>query len=502
MPSEAASRLSLGFAYLLDLEGYVWIDEIATWVEPQENGTYIIVTSDMMKTKLFHWLHDQGEGFTDGKLAGIFKMVPLLQKLARKRLNESCIAFTDGLLNCTTFKFRPFYPDYDGNKTYINKDCVRFGKYEYSAKREVSPNNPPSTSTTFWYRKSRMNELATSALPMTYAEALESSPDDCPNWLNFLDEIFVDEDGKTSEELVNVVSLMCGYILMPHLLSNKIFMLAGVTASNGKSTFLHIIKQILPEGSVIEKKFKEFASSSGPNWSKADLVAKKLVICNEESSRDVDSGLLKEFSDGMSEVEGRRLYQSPFQFRPTFTILTAFNSPPEFDKVDKGLLRRLVYIPCYAQFDGTKSVQEVVDPILAERNFILAWCIQNAKRLHEMKWKFPKESDIMERTKQEMLTEQNSVYEFVIGRYEPLPKTDETKGLTIMEIYEDYKSWCLDVGRVKPYAKRRFGQMATSDMLGKTKDSNGIRYRHCRRIYPPEPEQQDLHALFNEHMET
>jgi hypothetical protein len=503
MASRSQSELAMNVANILDLKGYVWIEEIATWIEPLDNGTFSIVATEAMKRKMFTYLHKQlGEPFTEGKLQGIFRMAPMLQTLRKNRLHETHIAFKDGLLDCDTFEFETFPEMWDKAKTYKKGDTVRFGedaensaikaqgfddrypKFSYTATKDTD-DRPPSSSLTQWSRHRGTDKVAFVVLPMTYEEALAGTDKDAPHFHKFLNDMFVDHDGVTDPGLVDNITKMLGYVLMPHMKANKIFMLAGPSASNGKSTFLSIIKNVMPDGSYLEKKFKEFASSSGQNYGKADLIAKRLVICNEESSKDVDSGLLKEFSDGLSEIQFRRLYQEPGHFLPTFKIITAFNSAPEFDKVDKGLLRRMVYIPCLAQFDGSLSFSEVTKPIYDERQHILAFMVRQAKELHNRKWKFPEETKLMQDTKTEMLTEQNSTYEFLYGRYIALPKGSTEKGIPCSAIYADYEFMCKANGRQMPFSSRKFFSMAPIELLGGSYASNGVRYRKCKTVTPP-----------------
>lgn len=483
--SKSQSHLAEGFARILDNQGTIFVEELGTWLVPNEDGTHSIVAYEKMKKTLYRYLlHEFGgdSGFSEASLTGTLRLMSVAQNLTRQRLDEDAIVFSDGWLNCDTFEFSPFPPAWETNKTYAKGDRVRQDKYVYVASNDIQDSiKPPSSDSQSWTRNIEPEHVALVALPMTYAEAMAGTDADCPKWMKFLGEVFVDENRKSDPAMIEIVSLMCGYFLMPHLKAAKIFMLSGPTAQNGKSTFLSILKGFMPKGTVIEKKFKEFASNNGNNWGKIDLIGKKVVICNEESGKDVDSGLIKEMGDGLSDIQARRLYQQPIQFRPSFCIITAFNRPPEFDHVDSGLMRRLVYIPCLNVFDGTREVTEIVREVLAEKNAILAWAIRQAKKLHERKWRFPEETTQMKIAKDTMLTHQNSVLEFVTERFRP----SETSKISVHELYNEYVDWCHIVGRTKPYAKRNFGMIANDNYLGKTVDSNGIRYRCCERIPKP-----------------
>jgi P4 family phage/plasmid primase-like protien len=475
--SMSSSQLAKNFALMLDGMGIVWIDEIATWIAPNDDGTHRVLSSDEVREMLFDYMDRADSGFTEGKMNGTFKMASLKQKLKRARLNETCIAFTDGKLNTFTFEFEPFPDEWRAGRRYEKGDRARYGRFDYSALADVNGDgDPPSGSPGKWHRLHPHASLALTRLNMTYAEAM-AAPEPV-EWLRFLSQVFVEEDGRTpSEELLSVVRPMCGYFLMPHLKGNKIFMLAGPLSFNGKSTFMKLIELLLPEGSVTARRFNEFASSRGPNWGKADLIAKRLVLCSEESSRDVDAGQIKQFADGMTPMQAERKFQQPFSFFPTFKILAAFNTPPDFTDVDRGVLRRFFYIPCNAEFDGSTSVDEIVDRVMAEKQLILAWMVREAKKLHEKKWLFPIDGKLLGEAKDTYMADQNSVIAFCREKYRIVNRPE--KGTPVTDIYRHYLEWCAENGYRQPFGKRNFGIMASKRSLGDSHVANGTRYRRA-----------------------
>jgi len=478
---KSSSKMAISFAEKLDREGYMWVEEIGTWLYPNKDGTCSPANENkMMKDCFNHMSKQRNEGFTEGMLKGTFKMATMLQEMNFARLNETHLAFEDGKLDCHSFEFRKFPGAWEENISYTKNDKVMFEGIEYTAKCNIEPcTTPPSAHLMVWEPKNPYEDLALMKIPMTYEEALNGTDDQCPKWIEFLNDIFVEEDKVTaSKELINVVSLMCGYVLMPHLLANRIFMLAGPTASNGKSTFLKIIKSIIPKGFVAELKFKEFASSNGQNYSKTQLPGKKLIICNEESSKGIDSGLLKELSDGMSEIQARRLYHDPFSFRFNSTIIAAFNTPPEFDRVDSGVIRRFIYIPCYAEFSGNIHVNKVIQPILKEKKEILGWMVRQAKRLYDLNWVINDNAEILRKAKEMLLIEQNSAIAFANNFYEP---NENVVGYPITEIYNEYIAWCVKNGFKNPFSSRSFGQICHRNILGSSYSKAGDRYRRCRK---------------------
>lgn len=458
----------------MDNAGAMWIYEINAAIVPKPEGHFEVLVENEFKKMVIKFMDK--DDYTIGHLNGVLELIPLMMKSSRNMLKETHLALSDGLLDCRNFDFTPFPEQWTEGKQYAKGDSVRYGIANYEAKLDgPNPAAPPSSDLTEWAREFSHAKTALMHVPLTHSEVFDGA-DECPKWLEFLSQIFVEEDGVTPcPELVKQIGLMCGYFLMPHLKANKIFFLSGPTANNGKSTFLQIIKSLMPDGSYEEKKFKEFASSKSQSYGRAELVGKKLVICNEESSRDIDSGALKEFADGMSTMEARRIYGHPFSFLPTFTIVAAFNTPPSFDNVDAGVIRRFLYFPCNAKFDGSKSVDEVIGPILEERMQILAWMLRQAKRLHDMKWLFPPETEMQKMMKADMLEDQNSIAAFARERLE----IGEGYRTEVNALYAEYVAYCKDNGS-KPFSSRAFARRGTVDQIGEAFNSNGIRYRRAR----------------------
>jgi P4 family phage/plasmid primase-like protien len=367
------------------------------------------------------------KGFSETKLSGTLRMVAPLQKNRLESLNENHISLADGFLDCSTMEM------------------------------------------------TQENRLSLLHIPIA-GKDIDSYPEP-KKWIKFLNEVFVDDDGKPSGELIDLVSLMCGYVLMPHLKCNRIFMLAGPTASNGKSTFLKILSSLFPPQLVAHQRFRQFASSSGTNWHKAELPGKRLIVCNEESSKDVDASILKDMADGMGRISAERKYLQPFEFIFMAKIICAFNTPPMFDRVDAGVLRRFCFIPCLAQFDGNIQADDIVSDILTERDQILAWMLRQAKRLKAMNWRFPDGSKISQDAKQEMLLEQNSALEFCTEQY---VRDDAAEGISFNQIYDEYVAYA-EMTKRKPFSRISFGMIANRDVLGKSVAKNGLRLRLCRK---------------------
>lgn len=482
MSSEHSSVLAKRYAKnVLDLKGIAWIDEIGTWIKPCPGGYYKILSAKQIRDDLALHIDAAKDGFSDGKLKSTVNLLEVFQSEKKERLNETHIAFSDGLLDSITFDFEPFGEKFSRDKAYKKGDKVTFETFEYVATENPASGKPPSANQEQWERLSNLDRLAMTSLPISYEEAMNGNNSNCPKLMRYLRDMFVGNDGITpDEDLIRNVSLMMGYLLIPHMLGNKIFFLAGPKAHNGKSTFLKFIMELFPKNLVIMKNLKDFASNSGNNYGRAELPGKRIVICAEESSRNVDASALKVFSDGMTTIEARRIYSPPFDFWPTFKILAAFNMPPEFDNVDEGSIRRFMYIPCNRDFDkGGPTPQQIVKDLMTERCQILAFMVRQANELRKMNWRFPDEEGIIEEAKNNFLITQNSVMSFCKENYRPVKAPG--RGIPIKDIYQHYVKYC-EENNYMPFGIRKFGIIAGPKMLGDSYASNSVRCRRAERI--------------------
>ena len=159
----------------------------------------------------------------------------------------------------------------------------------------------------------------------------------------------------------------------------KCFILTGATANNGKSTFIALLKRILPASAVVEvppDKFKkqEFV---------IELAGKTLNTSDELSSEAMTSDIFKMLVDGKNEVMGRALYNRPAKFLPTALHMFATQYAPKFQGgIDRGVRRRVVIINFPMSIPDNEQVFGIEDEIVEnEMDLVLAWAVEGASRL-------------------------------------------------------------------------------------------------------------------------
>lgn len=198
----------------------------------------------------------------------------------------------------------------------------------------------------------------------------------CPNWLGFLDSIFLGD-----KELQDYMQRLIGYSLTGDI-SEQIMMFLVGGGSNGKSTFINTIKDLMGEygkqakaDTFIKKK------ESGANNDIARLVGSRFVsaIESEEGER-LSESFVKQVTGG-EPVLARFLRQEFFEFIPNFKIFFTTNHKPVIGGLDEGIWRRVKLIPFNLNLPSHLRDKKLPEKLSLEMPGILNWAVEGC-----MKW--------------------------------------------------------------------------------------------------------------------
>lgn len=198
----------------------------------------------------------------------------------------------------------------------------------------------------------------------------------CPNWLEFLDSIFLGD-----KELQDYMQRLIGYSLTGDI-SEQIMMFLVGGGSNGKSTFINTIKDLMGEygkqakaDTFIKKK------ESGANNDIARLVGSRFVsaIESEEGER-LSESFVKQVTGG-EPVLARFLRQEFFEFIPNFKIFFTTNHKPVIGGLDEGIWRRVKLIPFNLNLPSHLRDKKLPEKLSLEMPGILNWAVEGC-----MKW--------------------------------------------------------------------------------------------------------------------
>ena len=121
---------------------------------------------------------------------------------------------------------------------------------------------------------------------------------------------------------------------------NKAFILTG-DKSNGKSTFLKVLSEILGNENITSLDLKNL----GDRFSKASLYNKLANIGDDISDEFIqDASLFKKITDG-GRIQAEKKGQDPFEFNPFVKLIFSVNNMPRIKDKTGAVLRRLVIIP-------------------------------------------------------------------------------------------------------------------------------------------------------------
>lgn len=217
-------------------------------------------------------------------------------------------------------------------------------------------------------------DLITFLAPVTY-DPLAT----CPNWERFLSEVFA---GDT--DLVAFIQRAVGWSLTGVVKERALFFLYGDTGKNGKTTLVEAIMKLV--GVCGESSYgygrkvgaDTFMKSKNPedNQRKAATLAGPRFVCTSEVDEEhrLNEQLIKDITGG-DTIEGRRLYQEAFTFKPQFKPWMYGNHKPEIRGTDDAIWSRVRLVPFEVSFKGREDLN-LPDRLEAELPGILNWAIQ------------------------------------------------------------------------------------------------------------------------------
>ena len=206
-----------------------------------------------------------------------------------KTTNPNVIAFTNGLYNIKDGSFRDFTPD-----------VVITNKIPW-------PYNPAA-----------------------YSELLDHT---------------LDRLACNDPEVRALLEEMVGYCLYRRNELGKAFILIG-DKSNGKSTFLHVVKNMLGDSNIASLDLKEL----GDRFKTAELFGKLANIGDDIGDEFIaNASVFKKLVTG-DRVNVERKGQDPFEFNNYAKFLFSANNIPRMKDKTGAVQRRLVIVPLDAKF--------------------------------------------------------------------------------------------------------------------------------------------------------
>lgn len=301
----------------------------------------------------------------------------------------------------------------------------------------------------------------------------------CPVWEKTIREIFAHPDGSPDEKTVAYFQRVIGYCLTSCVDEDAMFVWHG-TGANGKSLILGILARLLGDYShAMDFRSLLDDRSSTVDYHKAMLAGVRCAIASElpgDGARPLDEGLIKSLT-GRDKVTARKPREMPITFHPTHKIIMACNSRPTIRGGDRGIWRRIHYLPFEHSWDpehgGKKPDRNLEAKLVEELPGILVWAVRGSIAWAERRKQGLDGLDPTDRCKQatrdyqiEMDGSSGFVTEWCEQRF----------GARVMtkQLYLAYEIYCRRDG-IDPLGKAQFTRLLRSKGC-ETKPIHGNRY--------------------------
>lgn len=256
---------------------------------------------------------------------------------------------------------------------------------------------------------------------------------------------------------------MIGYCLFRRNELGQFFILTG-SGSNGKSTFIHLIKELIGKENISSIALEEIQH----RFKTAEMFGKLANLGDDISGNYIeDNAVLKKLVTGES-VNVERKGRDPFEFDNYSKLIFSANNIPRINDTTDGLTRRMVIVPFKAKFSSKDDDYDpwIMDKLLSDDSleYLLNLAVAGLKRILKNR-KFTEVDEVMEEMK-----EYEKLNNPVLGFLEEFTVDRET----CRETYLKYSTWCIE-GRLKPLSNVQFGkELSHKGYIKKKKRINGI----------------------------
>lgn len=279
-------------------------------------------------------------------------------------------------------------------------------------------------------------------------------------------EKFLNTATGGNKSLQGYLQRVVGYSLTGKTSEQCLFFLHG-GGSNGKSTFLNVLKELLgsdlsaqtPSETLMNRK------NSQPTNDIARLVSKRVVVANEvEEGSMLSEAFVKQITGG-EQISARFHYKEFFEFVPKFKLFIAGNHRPTIRGRDNGIWRRIHLIPFTVAIDAKHKDPALMEKLRAELPGILNWAIKGTKAWQRAGLMVPK-----------IVTDATNSYRKEMDLIQAWIDADATVSppseWQVRRAYGSYSEWAIS-GGYKPMSESVFSRELESKFQRvKRKDAN------------------------------
>lgn len=240
------------------------------------------------------------------------------------------------------------------------------------------------------------------------------------------------------------------------------------TASNGKSTYIDLIRNVLGKGNYSSLSLQDLGGQYSP-----DLIAGKLANLGDDISSEFTKGkALEVFKKACSgtEIHTDIKYSTGYDFTPYCTMIFSANVLPKMDNLDDGTIRRLFPIRFNAHFTASDPD---FDPDIGEKlkaeevaEAAIVRGVAGLKRV--IKNRRPTDNEESVRMVRDIKVDNSNILQWI---EDEAIQRDMFLDATVGLAYESYDDWCSKSGVTKKFAKWQFSKEMCSYFGYKVKNT-------------------------------
>ncbi len=289
--------------------------------------------------------------------------------------------------------------------------------------------------------------FATARLPVAY----DSGAPTPTKWLAFLSDVMEGDADRTA-----IIQELFGACLDRSYPAKWFAGLCG-SGDNGKTVALVVLRALLGSTNCSAVNLDELTTNRFAAFALFGRLAN--IVGDQGHFESADEGRLKSLTGGdlvTFEQKGKDSFVAVNRAK----LIFACNTMPTFSDRSEAIWNRLVAVP----FEYTVPAAKKNPALLTvgywadELPGILNWALDGLSRLRTQ-GRFTR-SLMCESQKGQTRLDSNPARLFLAGRCEYTG--DDTHELLVKELYEGYRSWCVDGGLKYPLTRERFGHEVRS----------------------------------------
>lgn len=238
-------------------------------------------------------------------------------------------------------------------------------------------------------------------------------------------------------KLMRYIRKAVGYSLTGEAKEQVFFFCYGQSGSNGKSTFLNTIRDMLgdygchtPTETLMAKQYDNAISND-----LARLAGVRMVVAVETNfNRQLDEAKIKAMTGG-EKITARFMRQDYFEFTPAFKLWLGANDRPRVRSTDTALWRRIHVVPFDVQIPETERDLDLPSRFRQEWPGILAWAVRGCIDWQKEGLRPP---DTARQAAEEWSKEADHLKRFVRDMLE----LDPSNRIGAQSMHDQYSHWC------------------------------------------------------------